>query len=292
MLIQTLTNSIVSASTYLMYAYSFWLLYSVRRVLYFTHAMAITAGAYFTLASRQLLGLPLSYSICIGILLTAALGCAMHIVFYTTLRNRGASLLVQMLASIGIYVVLQNAVSMSCGDELRSIRSHTIQEGFSIMGARLTAIQAVTACVSVASACTLWLILKKTRIGRAVRSVSSNPALADVCGINSDSVMLCAFAGGSAVAGLAGVLFALDMDMRPTMGLNALMMGVVAVIIGGVNSIPGIAMGALLLALAQHFGAWLLGSQWQDAIAFAVLVLFLCVRPQGFCGREVESAAV
>jgi len=153
-------------------------------------------------------------------------------------------------------------------------------------------VQATIICVSVASASTLWIILKKTRIGRALRAVSSDPMLADVSGINSDRVMLGAFAAGSALAGLSGILFALDMDMRPTMGLNALMMGVVAVIIGGVSSIAGIALAALLLALAQHFGAVLLGFQWQDAIAFVVLVLFLFVRPHGFFGRKVQSSAV
>jgi len=275
-----------------MFAYSFWLLYSVRRVLYFTHAITIAVGAYFTLAARQFLSLPLSLSILFGILLTAVLGCSIHILFYAPLRNRGASFLVQMLASLGIYVVLQNLVSMTFGDELRSIRSSTVEEGFAIIGARLTMVQATIICVSVASASTLWIILKKTRIGRALRAVSSDPMLADVSGINSDRVMLGAFAAGSALAGLSGILFALDMDMRPTMGLNALMMGVVAVIIGGVSSIAGIALAALLLALAQHFGAVLLGFQWQDAIAFVVLVLFLFVRPHGFFGRKVQSSAV
>ena len=76
------------------------------------------------------------------------------------------------------------------------------------------------------------------------------------------------------------------------MGMNALMMGVVAVIIGGVSSIPGIALAALLLAMAQHFGAWYIGSQWQDAIAFVILVVFLLFRPEGFFGKKVRSAAV
>jgi branched-subunit amino acid ABC-type transport system permease component len=101
-----------------------------------------------------------------------------------------------------------------------------------------------------------------------------------------------AFAIGSSLAGLAGILVALDVDMTPTMGMNALMMGVVAVIIGGINSIPGIVLGALLLATAQHLGAWFIGSQWQDAIAFVILVLFLLFKPEGFFGKKVRSSTV
>ena len=80
--------------------------------------------------------------------------------------------------------------------------------------------------------------------------------------------------------------------MTPTMGMNVFMMGVVTVIIGGVNSILGIALAALLLAMAQHFGAWFIGSQWQDAIAFVILLLFLLLKPEGFFGKKVKSATV
>ena len=91
---------------------------------------------------------------------------------------------------------------------------------------------------------------------------------------------------------MAGILVALDVDMTPTMGMNALMLGVVAVIIGGVSSISGITLGALLLAVAQHLGAWYIGAQWQDAIAFVILVLFLLYKPEGFFGKKLISTSV
>jgi len=84
----------------------------------------------------------------------------------------------------------------------------------------------------------------------------------------------------------------LDVDMNPTMGMNVLLMGVVAMIIGGKNNIIGIVLGALLLAMAQHFGAWYIGSQWQNAIAFVILVLFLLFKPEGFFGKKIRSATV
>lgn len=116
--------------------------------------------------------------------------------------------------------------------------------------------------------------------------------LANASGIESDKVILLTFALGSALAGIAGILFALDMDMTPTMGMNALLMGVVAVIIGGVGSIPGIALGALLIGMAQQFGVWKIGSQWQNAIAFVVLLIFLLFRPQGFFGKKIKKVSI
>jgi branched-subunit amino acid ABC-type transport system permease component len=110
--------------------------------------------------------------------------------------------------------------------------------------------------------------------------------------VKCDAVILFAFAVGSGLAGAAGILVAIDVDMTPTMGMNALMMGVVAVIVGGVDSIAGVAFGAILLGLAQHLGVYVVGSQWQDAIAFGLLLLFLLLRPQGLLGRRALGATV
>ena len=101
-----------------------------------------------------------------------------------------------------------------------------------------------------------------------------------------------AFLVGSALAGVAGVLLAYDTDMIPTMGFRALLIGMVAMIIGGVGSIPGVAAGSVLLGLAQHFTAWWLSSQWQDAMVFVIMIFFLLLRPQGFLGRPLRKATV
>jgi branched-subunit amino acid ABC-type transport system permease component len=134
--------------------------------------------------------------------------------------------------------------------------------------------------------------MKKSKMGKAIRAVANDSELALVSGVDSNRVILWTFAIGSAMAGLAGILFALDVDMTPTMGMNALMMGVVAMIIGGINNIYGVAMGALLLGFAQHFGVWKISSQWQDAIAFIILFLFLLFRPQGFLGRKIKKVEI
>lgn len=124
-----------------------------------------------------------------------------------------------------------------------------------------------------------------------MRAVANDAELADISGINSDKVIFWTFAIGSGLAGIAGILISFDLDMTPTMSMNALLMGVVVVIIGGVGSIP-IALGALLLGMAQNLGAWNVGSQWQEAIAFAILLIFLLFRPQGFLGKKVKTATL
>ena len=129
-------------------------------------------------------------------------------------------------------------------------------------------------------------------MGKAMRAVANDPELANISGIDSNRVILLTFAIGSALAGIAGILVALDVDMTPTMGMNALMMGVVAVIIGGVGSIPGVALGALLRGTAQHLGVWEISSKWQDAIAFIILFIFLLLKPEGFLGKKARKEKI
>jgi branched-chain amino acid transport system permease protein len=273
-------------------ALGFAFIYQVSRFFHFAHGVVFTAGAYFTFLFRVWFDFPLVFSILIAIALCIILGCLMEIFIYRPLRHKNASYLILLIASLGIYIVLQNILSMVFGDDTKTIRSGMVEEGIHFIGARITPIQITIIGLSLLLLVSCFLFLKHTKIGRAMRAVANDPELARVAGIKSDKVILLTFALGSALAGIAGILVSLDVDMTPTMGMNALMMGVVAVIIGGAGSIPGVALGALLLGMAQHLGIWKISSQWQDAIAFVILLIFLLFRPQGFLGKKVKKATV
>jgi branched-chain amino acid transport system permease protein len=289
---QVLIYSILAASEITIVAIGFAIVFRTTRFFHFAHGVVFTAGAYFTFLFKTWLGFPLSISILLAIPLSTLLGCMMELSVYRPLRRKGASPLILLLASLGMYIVLQNVISMVFGDDTKTIRSGPVKEGLNVFGARITPIQILIICVSVVLVIAVALLLKKTKMGKAMRAVANDPQLASVSGIDSDRVILWTFAVGSALAGVAGILVALDVDMTPTMGMNALMMGVVAVIVGGVGSIPGVALGALLLGMAQHLGVWYISSKWQDAIAFIILAIFLLFRPQGFLGRRIKKATV
>ena len=125
-----------------------------------------------------------------------------------------------------------------------------------------------------------------------IRAVSQDPELARAYGLDGDRLILLAFLLGSALAGVASILLAYDSDMNPVMGFQALLMGMVAVIIGGIGRLPGAVLGAIFLALVSNFAGWWISSIWQDTIVFILLVLFLIFRPQGFFGKPLRSATV
>ena len=287
---QLLINAIIAGSVYALVGLGFSLIFSCVRFFHFAHAIIFTLGAYLSLAFCRSLGLPMACAVAMSVMCCILIGSGIDCILYRPLRRRGASSLILLLASLGLYVVVQNVISLIFGDDSKTIRFGLIQEGYALLGARITWIQLVTIVISATLIIALAVFLRATRIGRAIRAVASDPILADISGIDSDRVITICFVVGSVYAAIAGVLTAFDVDMSPTMGMNALMMGVVAAIIGGIGSVYGVAVGALLLGVARHLGIWHLGSQWQEAIAFIILLAFLLVWPEGVSGRKVKKA--
>jgi len=237
-------------------------------------------------------GLPIVLAALLAVILGAALGVLMELCIYRPLRTQSSPPVVLLLASLGIYVVLQNVISMVFGDGSRIVRSWSIKKGIGLLGARVTPVQVLTILLGVTLLSGLAILLRTTKWGKATRAVVSDEELARVSGIGSGTVIVGAFALGSALASIAGILMALDVDMTPTMGLNALMMGIVAAIVGGIRSIPGVALGAVLLAIAEQVTTWAIGSQWQETFAFVILIAFMLFRPQGFFGAKPRTTTV
>ena len=285
-------NILYSASIVALIATGFALIFRTTRFFHFVHAIIFTAGAYLVFAFKGKIGLPMALAIPFGLAGAAILGCLIDFLIYRPLRHKKASPLILLLVSLGLYVLLQNLVSMLFGDDTKVIRSGEIREGIHILGAQLTSIQLTTIVTGLFLLCMTSLFLKKTKLGRSIRAVASDPVLAELSGIGSNTIILTVMVIGSFLAGMAGILVALDVDMTPTMGMQPLMLAVVATIIGGTRNVWGIALAALVLATAQQCTAWKIGSQWQDMTAFIVLTVFLLFKPEGFFGKKPEKATV
>jgi branched-chain amino acid transport system permease protein len=292
MFTQLFINAIIAGSIYTLIALGFSLIYSTTKFFHFAHAAVYTSCPYFAYLYSTFLGLPLSASIALAILSSTLLGMCTELAIYKPLRRKSSPPLVLLLSSLGLYIILQNIISMVFGDDTKTLRSGVVTEGIEIIGARITPIQIAIIVVSAFLLVLCWILMKYTKMGTAMRAVASDPELALVSGIDTDRTILFAFMLGSMLAGIAAILISFDIDMTPTMGMSALMMGVVAVIIGGVGSIPGAALGGFLLAFAQNFGVWKISSQWQDAIAFVILLVFLLFRPYGFFGKKIRKVEV
>ncbi len=289
---QIILNSLNTGLIYLLLSLSFVLNYYPTKFFHLAHAVVITFGAYFTYLFSQQLGLSLWLSIPLAIIGATAIGVICEISVYKPLRKRNSTPLILLIASLGLYIVLQNVISMLWGDDTKSIRTWEVKVGNEIFGAYITDIQIIIIVVSIVLFVATLLFIKYTKIGKNMRAISENEELSNIFGINSNKVILWSFAIGSALAAIAGILIAFDTDMTPTMGFNLLLYGVVAMIIGGVGSVRGLIGGAFLLAAAQHLGAYYIDSKWMDAIAYIILILFLIWKPLGFSGKRLKKVNI
>jgi len=292
MLSQLIANGLIAGGTYALIALGFSLIYGVCRFFHFAHAAVIVCAGYLVFALSSRLGVPLSLAVVLSIVLSSAMGALLERAIYRPLRAKHASSLMLLVASLGIYVVVQNVISVVFGDDPHALLSGLPTQGISMFGARITFIQVIILIVTLLLYSATGFFIAHTSAGRTIRAVASDSELARIVGIDANRVMLLVFALGSGLAAAAGILISFNVELTPTMGFDALLMGVVAAIVGGIASVPGALLGGFLVGLSQHLGVWKLPSQWQDAIVFVILVLFLVLRPQGILGTPVRSAAV
>lgn len=289
---QMVLNGIIAGSQYSLVALGFSLIYRTNRFLHFTHGVAFVLGAYLTFFLRAQCGLPLIAAVFLSIALCGVFGAILEIFFYRRLRAQRASSAILFLTSLGLFIALQNSISLIWGDEMKSVRSGPIKEGIQILGAIVTPAQLLGIIISTIFGIAVLVFLYKTSFGRKVRAVASDPVLSRIYGINSDKIILAMLVLGSCLAGIAGILKAFDSDMTPMMGFSVLLMAVIAIVAGGIDSIPGAILGGYFIGFSQHLGVWLLPTQWQQAIVFCLLLLFLLLRPEGMLGTKVRKAAV
>jgi len=271
---------------------SFRYLYRTLIFLDISHAISLTFGAYITYFISIQQNLPLPLAVIISIIAGIALMLLVNQVIYKPLQKRKLESWQMLIASLGVYVVLQNVVSMLWGDSTLSFRTWAVKAGHQFMGVYITDVQIITIVASVGLLVLSWLFLEKTSIGQKIKAVSSNPELSGILGISKNNAVVWSFVIGSGLAACAGILIAADTDMTPTMGFNWLLYAVVAMIIGGLGKMRYLLLGALLLATAQHLSAYYLDSKWMNATAFVILIVFLYFKPYGFSGQRMKKAEI
>jgi branched-chain amino acid transport system permease protein len=289
---QVIVNILYSFTLILGVGLSFYIIYNVVNFFHIAHAALITSGAYLTQLFSQQFKFNLAIAIILAIIVTILFGLIIEYCLYRNLRKRTASSLSFLISSLGLYVIIQNIVSIIWGDQIKSIRTFNVTVGNEIAGAYISNIQILTIVISIFLFLCIFCMFKYSSIGKKMRAISENKELSSILGINSSKMYLLVFGLGSGIAAIMGILGAFDTDMTPTMGFNLFLYGVVAMIIGGVGSIWGLAGGALLLASAQHLGAYYIDSKWMDAIAYLILILFLIWKPLGFSGKRLKKIEI
>jgi len=292
MALQVLFDTLISFSIYSLVANSYSIIYYPTKLFHITHAAIITTASYFVFLFAHNFSIPFQFAVIAGIAAATIIGIFCELLVYLPMRKKNLTTLAYLIASIGLYLILQNTISLYFGDDTKVINTAEISVGHQIFGAYITTVQIITICVSFILFIGVNLFLHDTATGKSIRAVSSNPELCNIYGISSNKIILIALALGSALAAVAGILSAMDTNMTPTFGFNLLLYGVVAMIIGGVGSTRGLLAGSLLVATAQHLAAFYLDTKWMEAVTYIILILFLIWKPLGFSGKRLKKVEV
>ena len=283
---QLIINSIIAGSVYALMALGFNLIYGATKFFNLAHGVMAAIGGYIVFYFGITLGLDIYLSVAIGVLLAGLIGYGSDKLVYLPLRKRKASNMVLLVASLGVFTAFQAIIAILFTSQFQVLyRNIASQRIFNIFGGSITQTQSVILISAIAVFAILVLLLKYTIFGKAVRAISDDEEVAKIVGINTDKIIGRVFFIGSATAGLAGILVGFDTGIEPTMGLPLLLKGVITAIVGGIGNIYGGVLGAFLLGFLENFGIWKISGEWKDAIAFALLILFLLFKPQGIIKR-------
>ena len=298
MSLQFIVDGLISGSLIGLGAIGITLTYSILRFSNFSHGDLMAWGAYGTLAVVGSIGAlvgsapigplsfgwPLILATLAGMVMTACLALLLDWVLFARLRAKGQTIIVVM-ASFGASMALRSLLEFIFTSS-PTYFSRGIQMAMPIgLGIRITPDQIVLLGVTVVLVTGMHLFMSRSRTGREMRAYSQNPALARVVGIDVARVVRATWIIGASLACAAGVMVGILVQIRPLMGLDLLLPMFAAAILGGIGSVPGAVLGALIIGLSEAAAVQLIGAEWRSAVAFGILMAVLLVRPVGLFGR-------
>ena len=289
MLLQQLINGISLGATYALIALGYTMVYGIIQLINFAHGEIFMAGAFAGLFMVVYFKMPLLPAMAVAMGISVAIGVATEFIAYRPLRR--SSRLSALISAIGVSIFLSTLALLVFGANAKGFPDSAFAvRQIRIFGAEISNLQLLIISVSGALMIALQLIVKKTRIGKAMRAVSEDYNAAALMGINVNLVISFTFAVGSALAAAGGLLVGLQFNaVSFNMGLMAGLKAFAAAVLGGIGSIPGAMLGGLLLGVAEVMGVAAGYSSYRDAIAFGILILVLLFRPTGILGEKIQK---
>lgn len=289
-LLQQLINGISLGSIYALIALGYTMVYGIINLINFAHGDIYMLGAYFGFAAAKYLHMGFLPSLLIGMIGCSILGIVIEKVAYKPIRN--STRIAALITAISVSLFLEYGTMYFVKAETRTFpnilpqKNIKIFNGSVIIDVRNFYIIVITVALMLA----LQYIIRKTRVGKAMRAVSMDSEAAQLMGVNVNRTISYTFAIGSALAGAAGVLVGTYYNsINPLMGVVPGLKAFVAAVIGGIGVIPGAMVGGLFLGMTETLVSAYGGSLYKDAVSFAILIVMLLIKPNGLLGRNTKE---
>jgi branched-chain amino acid transport system permease protein len=284
-----LLNGLQLGFVYALIALGYTMVYGIVRLINFAHGDVFMVGAFLGFFGFQVWGLPWPVAILISMVGCAVLGMTVERLAYRPLRDKGAPRIAALITAIGVSLFLEYFASLKFmfGPNFRVVTRPFADQQWSLGGVAISNVQlGIFITVPLILLALVWVVYR-TKVGKAMRAVSYDQDAARLMGINVNQTITITFAIGSALASVAGVLFAFAYPMIwPFMGIMPGVKAFTAAVLGGIGNIPGAVLGALIMGQAEVLTAGYITTNYRDAIAFSILILVLLVKPAGLLGKS------
>jgi branched-chain amino acid transport system permease protein len=287
-LLEQIVNGAMIGSIYVLVALGMVLIFGVMQVLNFAHGVLFMAGGYIChFAFSKITG---SYpaAIVLSMVALAALGLVLEQAVFRPLRD---NIQMQIVASLGLILVIQNGVVVLWGPNALQMRVPTAETIVRLGSLSFTAQHFVIIGMVAVAVILLQLFLVRSRLGTAIRATSQNADAARVVGINTNRIFLFTFTMASALAALGGALLGPLFLIFPQMGDLPLLKALTAIVLGGMGSVPGAVIGGLAIGIIESVSTLFIPTDFRDTVVFGLLILVLLVRPWGLFGVRVRGEA-
>ncbi|MCB8883094.1 branched-chain amino acid ABC transporter permease [Acidisoma cellulosilytica] len=285
LLLQLLINGLVTGSALGIIAISFSLAYSTTRIFHVAHAGIYTLAGYVAYALEKsgapdIVGLLAAMAIC------AVAGALIQSELYARLAQRRASHLAVLIASLGLLAVIQNFLASVFTPNILPFGSAWRGRTLSFGGVTLTEVQIATLVICLAVfPCSLWFT-RRTVLGKQIRAVASNPFLAEITALRPQRTFVIVMAIASAMVAIPGALVAFDFGVQPYDGTTVLLTATIAVIAGGIGSLTGAFLMAMLISVLQNLSLLVISGEWSVGVTFLIFLVFMLFRPRGLFTRR------
>ncbi|MBI1729952.1 branched-chain amino acid ABC transporter permease [Candidatus Acetothermia bacterium] len=287
---QILLFALLKSSLYALVALGFTLIFSVGGILNLAHGAMLMAGGYFALIAFQFLGVPLELAIMLAIAASALLAAALY---WCIVRHIQYSGVLTLVVTLSFALALQIGAVIAFGVNARSLEP--VIGGISLIANVSVENVRIAAFASSWLALLLfWLLVERTKLGKAIRAISMSQKGAALAGIRIERTYLWTWAISGALAGLAGIFFAYPGGISPTMWIDPLIISFAIVILGGIGSLSGSIIAAYLIGFVETFTFYApqlkvpLGAAWVGVPSLLITILILIFRPRGLLGKPVE----
>ncbi|HHU52737.1 MAG TPA: branched-chain amino acid ABC transporter permease [Clostridiaceae bacterium] len=284
-----LLNGLQIGSIYALIALGYTMVYGIALLINFAHGEVIMIGAYTAVFTIQLFlantNLPYILAVIPTVIICTLIGMLIERLAYKPLRN--SPRISNLITAIGVSLFLQNLMMKLFGAQSRSVPSILNAEPLNFFGAKISFTTLVTIVVTTILTILLQLFIKKTKYGKAMTATSEDYGAAALVGISVDKTLTMTFAIGSALAGVASILWVSSYPQAgPMMGSMLGIKAFTAAVVGGIGLIPGAVLGGLVLGIVEALTKAFISSKLSDAIVFGLLILVLLIKPSGLLGED------